>query len=349
MAKSKRSGNPFGERLAKFAERIAARKLDVALVHGRADILALTGVDCDSAFLAVWKSGRAVLHTDFRYAPMVRRTAPWLGVASAKRTAFPGRRVGFWSGISVAQYERLREQCPGSRFVDVSDDLAELRAAKTADEVARIRAAAALNDRIWRTARRKFRAGMTELEMARVVRHLMVDLGDGEAFDTIVCVGRNAAECHHVPDGTVWDGLEPVLVDLGVRLGGYCSDMTRNLVPARPSRPYAKAYALVLEANLRAIAAVRPGIESGALDRVARSFLREHGFGKEFGHSLGHGVGVEIHEPPYAAPRRKTVLEAGMVLTIEPGVYLPGKLGVRIEDLVLVTADGCEVLSHSEK
>ena len=140
-----------------------------------------------------------------------------------------------------------------------------------------------------------------------------------------------------------------MLVDLGVRLGGYCSDMTRNVIPARTSRLYSKVYSLVLEANRRAIAAARPGITSGSLDRVARKFLAENGFGREFGHSLGHGVGIEIHEPPYAAPRRKTVLKPGMFVTIEPGIYLPGNLGVRIEDLVLITEDGCEVVSASAK
>ncbi|MBQ6135752.1 MAG: aminopeptidase P family protein [Kiritimatiellae bacterium] len=344
-----RGGNPFGPRLAAFAARLARRRLDLALVLGRADVRSLTGVDCDSACLLVGPGGEAVFHTDFRYLPMVRRVAPWLKAKDIRRLSFRGRRIGYESSIQVSQLMKLRKLSPRSEFVDVAEDISALRAVKTADEIARVRAAAALNDAIWQAASRRFRAGMTELDMARAIRRMMIDRGDGEAFDTIVCVGRNAAECHHVPDGTVWDGREPVLVDMGARLGGYCSDMTRNIVPSRPSRRYAEVYRLVLEANMRAIAAVRPGISSGELDAVARGFLGKNGFRKEFGHSLGHGVGLEIHEAPYAARKRTTVLEPGMILTVEPGVYIPGELGVRVEDLVLVTDSGCEVLTRSGK
>ena len=349
--------NPFAERLAAFAEKVSGRGLDAALVYGQANVRALTGVDCDNACLLV-AGGRPALFTDFRYTDAIRRTAPWLDLGDIKRLsgkrpfAFRGAkfsRVGYESSVSHAKYLKLRKAFPEARFTDVLDDVAALRAVKTPQEQERIRAAAALNDEIWRRAREGFRPGMTERDMARAIRHLMIDLGDGEAFDTIVCVGANAAECHHVPDGTVWNGREPVLVDMGVRLDGYCSDMTRNIRPARPSRLYSKVYALVREANERAIAALRPGIRCCDLDRVARSFLSKNGFGKAFGHSLGHGVGIEIHESPAASKKSKDELKAGMTVTIEPGVYLSGNLGVRIEDLALVTEYGCEVLSHSEK
>ena len=220
--------------------------------------------------------------------------------------------------------------------------------------IAKIAAAAALNDRIWREARREMKPGMTEKDIQRIIRAWMNALGDGEAFETIVCVGKNAAECHHVPDGTVWRKGEALLVDMGVKLDGYCSDMTR-CVPGTagrrkgiPSR-YDEIYSLVLGANRAAVAAVKPGITGKKLDAVARCIIRKAGFGKCFGHALGHGVGLEIHEMPVASKRSKTMLKPGMVVTIEPGVYIEGELGVRIEDLVLVTKDGCEVLSSSPK
>jgi Xaa-Pro aminopeptidase len=186
--------------------------------------------------------------------------------------------------------------------------------------------------------------------MARVIQKMMIERGEGEAFPTIVCVGKNAAECHHEPDDTVWNGREPVLVDMGVKFGGVCSDMTRNLV-ARPSKLYKKVYSLVLEANRAAIAAARPGMAGETLDRVARDVIRKGGFGKCFGHSLGHGVGYEVHEAPAVAKGKKgkMVLKPGMLVTIEPGIYLEGNLGVRIEDLILITETGCEVLSHAAK
>ena len=244
---------------------------------------------------------------------------------------------------------QLEKAFPGATFADIDANVKELRAVKTADELAKLRAAEALNDRIWSEAQKKFKPGMTEREMARVIQHLMIELGEGEAFETIVCVGKNAAECHHVPDDTVWNGKESVLVDMGVKLDGYCSDMTRNMVPARPSKLYKKVYGLVLEANLRAIAAAKPGMTAGQLDKVARDFLTKNGFGEAFGHSLGHGVGIEIHEAPWAARKQKMVLRPGMSVTIEPGLYLEGNLGVRIEDLVLITETGCEVISHAAK
>lgn len=353
--------NRFGERLAAFRERLAERKLDAAVVFGQANVNGLTGVDCDNACLLVLAGGSradAVFYTDFRYVPAVERTAPWvkvddirklLGEKPLKVRGFSFGRVGYESDISKARFDRLRKVFPGARFVDIAKDIRALRAVKTPWEIECLRAAERLNDEIWRDARKSFKAGMTEKDMARVIQHLMIERGDGEAFATIVCVGKNAAECHHVPDDTVWNGREPVLVDMGVKLDGYCSDMTRNIVPPRQSRLYRKVYDLVLAANELGIRSVRPGITGGQLDGIVRRFLRKNGFGKEFGHSLGHGVGMEIHEAPAAARKVETVLRPGMSVTIEPGVYLVGSLGVRIEDLVVVTETGCEVLSHSEK
>ncbi len=354
--------NPFEARLAAFAAKVAERKLDAAVVFNEANIMSLTGVKCDNACLLVPAAGRGkgecVFFTDFRYVPAVEREAPWIKVAEIKKLdgkkplkvagiSFGG--VGYESSVTHAKYLSLKKVFPKAKFKDVLADIRELRAVKTAQELQRLRAAEALNDEIWDEAQRRFKPGMTERDMARVIKHLMIERGDGEAFETIVCVGKNAAECHHVPDGTVWNGREPVLVDMGVKLDGYCSDMTRNIVPKRASRLYRKVYDLVLQANKLGIASVRPGITSGQLDGIVRRFLKKNGFGKEFGHSLGHGVGVEIHEAPWAAKRQKTVLKPGMSVTIEPGVYLVDNLGVRIEDLVLVTDSGCEVISHSAK
>ena len=350
--------NPFAARLAAFAGVLREKQLDAAVVFNQANVRSLTGIDCDNACLLVKADGTVVFHTDFRYVPMVHRVAPWLKVDDIKKVggARPFRsgraklqKMGYESSVTHARFMQLEKAFPGATFADIDANVKELRAVKTADELAKLRAAEALNDAIWSEAQKKFKPGMTEKDMARVIQHLMIERGDGEAFETIVCVGKNAAECHHVPDDTVWNGREPVLVDVGVKLDGYCSDMTRNMVPARPSKLYKKVYGLVLEANRRAIAAAKPGMAAGALDKVARDFLTQEGFGKAFGHSLGHGVGIEIHEAPWAARKQKMVLRPGMSVTIEPGLYLEGNLGVRIEDLVLITETGCEVISHSAK
>ena len=342
--------NPFAARLAAFAGVLREKQLDAAVVFNQANVRSLTGIDCDNACLLVKADGTVVFHTDFRYVPMVHRVAPWLKVDDIKKVggARPFRsgraklqKMGYEPSVTHARFMQLEKAFPGATFADIDANVKELRAVKTADELAKLRAAEALNDAIWSEAQKKFKPGMTEKDMARVIQHLMIERGDGEAFETIVCVGKNAAECHHVPDDTVWNGREPVLVDMGVKLDGYCSDMTRNMVPARPSKLYKKVYGLVLEANRRAIAAAKPGMTAGALDKVARDFLTQEGFGKAFGHSLGHGVGIEIHEAPWAARKQKMVLRPGMSVTIEPGLYLEGNLGVRIEDLVLITETGC--------
>ncbi len=352
--------NPFAERLSDLSARIRRRRLDVAVLFGEANIRALTGLVCDNGCLVVTAAGAVVFATDFRYVPMAHRVAPWLETRELPRKStfadFVGRlgrgwtHLGYEGTLDVRRYLQLVKKFPAAKFVDVGDDVLALRAVKTVDEIARIAATEALNDEIWARAQDDIKPGMTEKDIQRVIRAWMNALGDGEAFETIVCAGANAAECHHVPDDTVWRTNEPLLVDMGVLLDGMHADMTRNIRPPKGAdRLYDKIYNLVLKANRAAIAAAQPGMTTGALDKVAREIIDQAGYGAAFGHSLGHGVGYEIHELPVARPDDKTVLEPGMFVTIEPGIYLEGRLGVRIEDLVLITTTGCEVMSHSAK
>ena len=359
------SANPFAGRYDALRRRLVKRRIAVALIFGEKNILSLTGVECDNACLVCPSDGAPAIFTDFRYVPAVRRVAPWLKCVEVKRgTSFPKAarrflesrrmprpgRIGYEGSIAASCYLALAKSFPKATLVDVEGEALDLRAVKTPDEIARIAAAESLNDEIWSFARREFHRGMTEKEMQRVIRGYMNALGDGEAFETIVCAGPNAAECHHVPDDTVWKRGEPLLVDMGVKLGGFCSDMTRCIPSPAGSFPeYDKVYDIVLKAQEAAIAAARPGMTGGELDAVARRIISKAGYGKAFGHGLGHGVGLEIHEWPRASRKSDIVLEPGMAVTIEPGVYLEGKLGVRIEDLVLITDVGCEVLSSSPK
>lgn len=366
MMKKEIPENPFAGRLAAFSAKLKQRKIAFALVHGEANLKGLAGFGCDNGCLVAFAgTGRAEFHTDFRYIPAAKREAPWMktldfsrfdprrlvaaaesaqGRAGAKAPRQPGRlRIGFEGSVPASRYLELSKAFAGCELVDVEKDLLLLRSVKTPQEIAKIAAAAALNDEIWRQVRAEIRPGMTEKEIQKLIRAYMNALGDGEAFETIVCVGANAAECHHVPDGTVWRRGDPLLVDMGVKLDGYCSDMTRCL------NSDGEIYGLVLKANRAAVAAVRPGITGKELDAVARKIIRKAGYGRHFGHALGHGVGLEIHEAPVASSRSDTVLKPGMVVTVEPGVYLEGQAGVRIEDLVLVTADGHQVLTSSPR
>ena len=364
MKKKTKAENPFADRLAALSAKLRRRGIAAAIVCDEANLKGLTGFGCDNGRLVVMADGseRPVLYTDFRYIPAVRREAPWLAVrdigrfeAKAVRRPRAGKfKIGYEGTIPAARYNAFRKMFRLAILVDVGEDLLLLRAVKTPDEIAKIAVAFALNDRIWREAQKEMKPGMTEKDIQRIIRAWMNALGDGEAFETIVCAGKNAAECHHVPDGTVWNKGDPLLVDMGVKLDGYCSDMTRcirgthgrrNGVPSR----YDEIYSLVLSANRAAIAVAKPGMTGRQLDAAARRIIAKAGYGKLFGHSLGHGVGIEIHELPIASKRSKTVLRPGMVVTIEPGIYMEGDLGVRIEDLVLITKDGCEVLTSSPK
>ena len=359
---NKRETNPFCDRLAKFAAKLRRRSIAAAIICGEANQKGLVGFGCDNGRLCVAADGGAVFFTDFRYIPAAKREAPWLkvrdiagfGAKAIGRLRGGKFRIGYEGWIPASRYRSFQKTFRNAEFVDIGDALLLLRAVKTPAEIVKIAAAAALNDRIWREVRREIRPGMTERDVQRVIRAWMNALGDGEAFETIVCAGAAAAECHHVPDDTVWKRGEPLLVDMGVKLDGYCSDMTRcvkgsagrrNGVPSR----YDEIYSLVLSANRAAIAAARPGITGKKLDAVARRIIGKAGYGRYFGHSLGHGVGIEIHEQPVASKRSGTVLKPGMLVTIEPGIYIEGDIGVRIEDLVLITKDGCEVLSSSPK
>ena len=355
--------NPFADRLAAFVTRLRRRHLTVAIVSGAANQKGLVGFGCDSGYFCVPSDGSdPVFYTDFRYIPEAKRKAPWVKVRaiahfSADASGFfraGPRKVGYEGSIATAKFLELKKLFRRAEFVDVEEELLLLRAVKTPHEIAKIAAAAALNDRIWREARREIKPGMTEKDIRRIIRAWMNALGDGESFETIVCAGANAAECHHVPDDTVWRRGESLLVDMGVKLDGYCSDMTRcirgtagrkNGIPSR----YDEIYALVLSANRAAIAAARPGLTGKELDAVARRVIAKAGYGKLFGHGLGHGVGLEVHEYPVLSKRFNTALKPGMFVTIEPGIYIEGELGVRIEDLVLITKDGCEVISQSPR
>ena len=354
--------NPFSGRLDAFSSKLRRRGISMALVCGERNQKSLVGFGCDNGVLCVGPvptHGRAVFYTDFRYIPAAKREAPWLKVVDigrldVRRLAPPrgAFKVGFEGSVPASRYLELQKSFgKRAKFVDVENDVLTLRSVKTSVEIVKMAEAEALNVRIWKQSLKEFRPGMTEKDMQRIIRAWMNALGDGEAFETIVCVGANAAECHHEPDDTVWRRGEPLLVDMGVKLDGYCSDMTRCVRSSEPGArgvKYNEVYDLVLSANRAAIAAVRPGITGRQLDAVARGIISKAGFGKYFGHALGHGVGLDIHEYPVASKRSGTVLEPGMLVTIEPGVYIEGELGVRIEDLVLVTKDGCEVLSSGD-
>lgn len=230
------------------------------------------------------------------------------------------------------------------------DDLAkQVRAVKTPEELDKIRAAQALTDAAFADILPRLEIGRTEREVALDLEFYMRRNGaDGVAFDLIVVSGENGSQCHGVPGERRFQHGDFVTMDIGALLDGYHSDMTRTVAIGNASREQRSVYETVAKAQQSALHTIRPGVHCHIVDRAARSVIDER-YPKTFGHTTGHAVGLEIHEWPYFSPSCEQLLVPGMVLTVEPGIYLEGKFGVRIEDLVVITADGYENLTHSPK
>jgi Xaa-Pro aminopeptidase len=284
-----------------------------------------------------------VLRTEGRPGDTMRRCLEELGAS----------KVGFEADtVSVSELDRLRRVWPDLEWVATSGLVERLRAAKSEAEIELIRAAAELTDRAMAYAYENARAGMTEKALAWALEVFMRENGaEALAFDIIVASGPNGALPHHQSSDRPLAPGEPIVIDLGARLNGYCGDLTRTFcLGSALDADYASVYGLVDHANRLAISSVRPGMTGTAADAVARGAIAAAGYGEMFGHGLGHGVGLYIHELPRLGPMaEEEPLVSGMVVTIEPGVYLPGRVGVRIEDLVVVRDDSADVLSRAAK
>ncbi len=262
------------------------------------------------------------------------------------------KRIGFEkSHLSFDTWEALKEMLQlGAGLKPVGALIEKWRMVKSPQEIGRIRHAVNTNSRAFTAAIKTVKPGMTEAELAAELEYQMRRGGaEKPSFDTIVASGARTALPHAQPGPQRFREHEVVLIDMGATRDGYASDMTRMAFLGKPDPNTRKIYEAVLEAQLAAIDAVREGTTGGKVDRAARQSLKSKGLDKQFVHSTGHGLGLEIHEPPRLGKKDKTRLEAGMVITIEPGVYIEGSGGVRIEDTVLVTKNGCEVLTPTSK
>jgi Xaa-Pro dipeptidase len=273
---------------------------------------------------------------------------PWAAVAGALAVA-RGRLAVEKGHLSLARWERLRELASGAEPVDAGAELARLRARKTPDEVARIQRAALITDQVTERAVAAVRAGLTELEVAAAIDREIASAGAQPSFATIVQSGPNSAQPHLGPSDRPLRPGELVLLDFGAAWEGYCADTTRMVVVGEPDLRQLEVHELVLAAHDAAVAAVRPGVTVGEVDEAARSVIRAGGLADRFIHRVGHGLGLEAHEDPSLDPGGDAVLEEGMVVTIEPGVYIPGWGGVRIEDDLVVQAAGGRTLTGSDR
>ena len=245
---------------------------------------------------------------------------------------------------------RLQELRGSVRYVNGSWVVDTVRMRKDAEEQERMRAASRLNDKAMSKLVERVSACPTEIQAARDLDGIYEGLGaQGFSFDPIVGYGPNGADPHHTPDASQLREGDSVILDIGCIKDSYCSDMTRTVFYRKASDQARKVYGLVREANERGIAAVKPGARFCDVDAAARNTIEAAGYGRYFTHRTGHSIGIDVHEYGDVSAANTAVLEEGMIFSVEPGIYLPGELGVRIEDLVLVTHDGCEVLNRYNK
>ena len=343
------------------ADRLAAAlDVDALLITDRVNLRYVTGFTGSNGMAVVGRDIRRFV-TDFRYVEQAaeqvdgfdRELAPQ-EFNDALKDGWPDGplRLGFEDQhVSFRRHARLRDLLPERvELVPAGGAVEQLRAVKDAGEVERIRAAAALVDEVYGTLREQGLVGRTEREVALAIELELRRLGAEElSFPSIVASAERGALPHAEPADVPIPRGTLVTLDIGARLDGYCSDCTRTWATGELPDELADAYALVQRAQAEALAAVRPGPEGRELDAVARRIIEDAGHGDHFGHGLGHGVGLEIHEAPRLARSVEAPVVAGNVVTVEPGVYLPGRGGVRIEDLVVVTEDGHSVISGTTK
>ena len=261
------------------------------------------------------------------------------------------KQIGYeFNDLKVSSYFYLKKLLAGKKLLQQSGLVEKLRRIKDGEEIARIRAAVMLGAGLLEHAVKAMRPGATETDVAAELEYAARRAGaEAMSFETIVAAGSRSALPHGRASAQALPERGFVILDFGVILEGYCSDMTRTVHLGRASRAERRLYQAVREANQAAIEAVRSGVPAGRVDRAARQVLERAGWGKFFTHSTGHGVGLEIHEAPRVGRGQRELLEPGMVITIEPGAYLAGKGGVRIEDMVVVSEGGCQVLTPAPK
>ncbi|PKB77937.1 MAG: hypothetical protein BZY88_20280 [SAR202 cluster bacterium Io17-Chloro-G9] len=353
------------DRLHRLVGQLSERELDAMLISAPENRRYLSGFTGSAGYLLL-SPANAVLVTDSRYTEQatgqatdyhvvqVRGGWDWL-MELLKENGI--KRLGFESQhMTVATYNDLLDAVKGKEDLDqvslvAASGITEvLRITKDADELESLQKAIDASDAAMSAVCPTIEEGMTERDVALRMESAMRDFGsEGTSFDTIVAAGPNGAMAHHQPSDKVILRGEPIVIDMGAQVGGYCSDITRTVVVGEPDETFHKIYDIVLGAQLTAISTVRAGMTGEDCDGLSRSVIDEAGYGDNFGHSLGHGVGLEVHENPRVGPRASNTLETGMVFTVEPGIYLSGWGGIRIEDIVILGEDGAKPLSKASK
>ncbi|MGA2774794.1 MAG: Xaa-Pro peptidase family protein [Candidatus Omnitrophota bacterium] len=348
----------MNERLHKLSKELDALKLDAILVSTPANITYLTKYPSrDSYFLASRKGN--IYFTDLRYTEEAQRALKDIAIvrkangsvfeliASSSRELKLVRLAFEERYLPYAEYNRIKKEISGETKIIPSHGIIEaLRQVKEPSEIAKMKKAVQITGEALRHIKKFIKPGTTELEVvAELERFIRYFGATNSAFDIIVASGPNSSLPHHIPGYRKIRNNELVLIDLGIDYHGYKSDLTRVFFLGKIKVLLRQIHSIVAEAQRRAIAAVKPGVKAAKVDAAGRQYIGKKGFAHFFGHSLGHGIGLEVHEQPGISAKENCILRPGMIFTVEPGIYLPGKFGVRIEDMVLVTQKGVKVLS----
>lgn len=350
----------YASRLARARAAMEERGVDALLLSVGPDLPYLTGYEAmplERLTMFAVTAEDAVLVVPQLEAPRVEpgpfETRPWgeledpvrlvAGIVGGARSVLIGDHT--WATFVLS----LQEALPEARFGPAGELMASLRVRKEPAEVDLLRQAAQAADRVLARLAEVDMVARTEREVARLVAEWTVEEGHDVDTFKIVAAGPNAASPHHEPTDRVIERGDVVIVDFGGRLGGYCSDTTRTFVVGDPTPEQEEVHAVVLAAQRAAAQAVRPGAIPAEIDAAARRVIGEAGYGEYFIHRTGHGIGLEVHEHPYIIETNSQPVEPGMAFSIEPGIYLPGRFGVRIEDIVVVTDDGVEILNDSDR
>jgi Xaa-Pro aminopeptidase len=351
-------------RLARLRQKLTEKELDGILISQPENRFYLSGFDGSAGYLFITAQD-AILATDFRYIEQAKAQAPdyqIFQITSKLEEWFPRltgelspRRLGFESGdVTFGLYHQLTEVLSKAelklQLVPVDGLVESIRTIKEPEEIALIARAAGISDSALAYVMDRIRAGMTEKEVAWEIEKFMREHDSQPVpFELIVAAGPNSALPHAKPSLHQIKAGEPVVIDIGAKVSGYASDLTRTVCLGKPDDTFRKVYDTVLGAQLAALALIKEGMTGEMAENLARTVIKEAGYAEAFGHALGHGVGLAPHEPPRLGPNSTEVLASGMVFTIEPGIYIPGWGGVRVEDLVVIENGQLKVLSKAPK
>ncbi len=351
-------------RLQKLRRKLVEKKVDAIFISQPENRHYLSGFDGTAGFLLI-TSRKAILATDFRYTEQAGTQAPEYEIFRITNNTtdwFPGlvaglarKRLGFEAGnITFARHHQLRDalnkkKIP-TRLVPLNGLVESLRAIKEPDEIERIKKAAEISDTAYAYMEDIIQAGMTEKQAAWEIEKLLRENGSQPVpFDVIVASGPNSALPHAKPTERVINLGEPIVIDMGAKFDGYSSDLSRTICLGTPDDTFKKVYGVVLDAQLTAVSIINEGMTGERADRSARTVIERAGYGENFGHALGHGIGLAPHESPRLGPASTETLTSGTVFTVEPGIYLPGWGGVRIEDTVMMVNGKAKLISNARK